>query len=97
MPDSEQKKFPGIIPDRVKETNKQILSQTLGFISSAFVLVAALAWNEAIKATITRYFPAGSGIVSLLIYALVVTIIAVLVTSYLSKLAGKDKTDEHPK
>lgn len=78
----------------LKETNRQIITQTMGFISSAFVLVAALAWNEAIKELITQYFNAGSGLASRIIYASLVTILAVLVTMRLNKLGEKFKEKE---
>lgn len=81
----------------IKETNKQIITQTLGFISSAFVLIAALAWNEAIKELITQYLPAGSGLISKIIYAVLVTILAVIVTMRLSKLGEKINPKEESK
>ncbi len=74
------------------ETNKKVISQTLGFISSAFVLVAALAWNEAIKELIGTYFKSGTGLISKLSYAVIVTIIAVIVTSRLTKISQGDKS-----
>ena len=61
-----------------------IAAQTLGFAVSGFSLIAALAWNEVVKALIQDYVKpylgANSGIISLLIYAVVVTIIAVIVS-----------------
>lgn len=75
----------------VKETNREILGQTLGLITSAFVLVAALAWNDAIHELITRYLNAGSGIISRFVYAILVTIIAAIVGMKLSKLSQKLK------
>ncbi len=81
--------------ETVKETNKAVLSQSLGFISSAFVLVAALAWNEAIKDLINRYFKADSGIISHFIYAIIVTIIAVAITMKLNSLAEKYKQEKN--
>jgi len=75
------------LSSQVRETNKKVITQTLGFISSAFVLVAALAWNEAIKELIGAYFKAGSGLISKLAYAVLVTIIAVVVTSKLAKIS----------
>ncbi len=79
----------------IAETNKQVLNQSVGFISSAFVLVAALAWNEAIKELITTYFHSGSGLVSRIIYAAIVTIIAVIVTARLNRIAEKYKKDSN--
>jgi hypothetical protein len=55
--------------------------------------VAALAWNELIRSFIDEYvktkISAGSGIISLLIYALIVTFLAVFITLQLSKLAER--------
>lgn len=86
--------LPSKITTHVKETNKQIITQTLGFISSAFVLVAALAWNDAIRELISSYFPSSSGLISRFIYALIVTGIAVIVTMRLSALGEKLKSGE---
>ena len=77
--------------ENVQETNRQVISQSVTFISSAFVLIAALAWNEAIKDLINQYFKTGSGLISKFIYALIVTLIAIIVTMRLNKLVGKYK------
>jgi len=65
----------------------------LKLATSGFGLVAALAWNELIKTFIKEYVRArisvGSEIISLAIYAIIVTVLAVLVTLQLSKLADK--------
>lgn len=75
--------------ESVKQTNKEIISQSLGLISSAFVLVAALAWNDAIKNLIMTYLKDRSGLISQFIYAIVVTAVAVIVTSRLNKILQK--------
>jgi hypothetical protein len=77
------------IKKEFEETRREVLSETLTLINSAFALVAALAWNEAIKALIDAYFPAGSGVYSKFTYALVVTLVLVFVTGRLSKLAAR--------
>ncbi len=55
--------------------------------------MAALAWNNVIKEFVdnyvTKWLPQGSGLASLLIYALAVTILAVLVTYNLSRILEK--------
>ena len=72
-------------------SNEMIDKLTL-LMTSAFGLVAALAWNEAIKSLIenfdlTKYGP--------WIYAVAVTILAVVVTVYLGKVAEEvKKVDE---
>ena len=67
----------------------------LRLATSGFGLVAALAWNELIKETVNQYikpFVGGaSGVISLLIYAIIVTFLAVVVTYNLSRLAEKSK------
>lgn len=73
----------------LQETKKQVFLQTATLINSAFVLVAALAWNDAIKQIIDRYVPAGSNLTSKLVYALLVTLIVVLVSMRLTKLINE--------
>lgn len=74
--------------------HKEVMGEILKLSTSAFGLVAALAWNELIKEVVTTYIKplagVSSGIISLLIYALIVTTLAVTVTISLSKLASKN-------
>lgn len=69
---------------------KEVLKQMLALSTSAFGLVAALAWNALIQELVSKYIEplmgGASGVISLLIYAVVVTLLAVLVTYNLSKL-----------
>lgn len=73
--------------------HKTVVEEILKLSTSAFGLVAALAWNELIKEVVTQYIKpiAGesSGIISLSIYAVIVTTLAVVVTINLSKLTKK--------
>ena len=71
------------------QTNKQVFFQSIALINSAFALVAALAWNEAIKAFIERFFPSGSGLYSRFAYALIITAFVVIVTSRLSRVMAR--------
>jgi uncharacterized membrane protein (DUF106 family) len=72
---------------------RDVLNQLLTLSTSGFGLIAALAWNELIKEVVESYIKplAGesSGMVSLLIYAVVVTLLAVLVTYNLTRLVKK--------
>lgn len=81
-----------------QEFKKQFADKLLKLVTSGFGLVAALAWNELIKELIRNYiepvFGGGSGIISLLIYALVVTFLAVLITYQLSKIVKSSKKEE---
>ena len=71
----------------------EIVKQMVTLSTSAFGLVAALAWNsviqEFVNSYIKKWLPAGSGIISLLVYALIITVLAVLITVQLSKLSEK--------
>ena len=79
----------------VKELTLAVVSQMLALATSGFGLVAARAWNEVIKQFIEDYVKPylgkGSGIVSLLIYAVGVTILAVAITVQLSKIQNRLK------
>jgi hypothetical protein len=72
---------------------KEILTQMLTLATSGFGLVAALAWNELIKEVVSDYIKplvgGNSGAISLLIYAVVVTLLAVFVTYSLTRLVKK--------
>ncbi len=68
---------------------KEILQAMAGLLTAAFGLIAALAWNEAIKAFITRYVPVGSELIGLFIYAILITIIAVVVTIFIGRALGR--------
>ncbi|MBM2820641.1 MAG: hypothetical protein HW405_401 [Candidatus Berkelbacteria bacterium] len=67
------------------------------FTTAAFGFVAALAWNETIKQFIDKFISPGSGFVSSLIYAMMVTFIAVFVTYYLGRVAQANKEKEEKK
>lgn len=59
--------------------NARILLQTMITLASASLgLVAALAWNEAIKATITAVFGTSDSLAGLHTYAILATILAVV-------------------
>lgn len=57
----------------------------------AFGLIAAGAWNKLIADVIALFLKPGSGIWAELIYAVLVTILAIVVVSNLAKLAEKDE------
>lgn len=66
----------------------QVLRQMLTLATSGFGLVSALAWNnlvqEFVNSYIKKWIPNQGGIISLLIYAVLITVFAVLVTVQLS-------------
>jgi len=78
---------------KVTKLSQEIAIQTLTLASSALGLVAALAWNEAIKSYIDLYikpyFAKGSGVVSLFIYALFITAITVIIAIQMARIKKK--------
>ncbi|WP_258888352.1 DUF5654 family protein [Sphingomonas sp. SUN039] len=63
--------------------------QTMIALASASLgLVAALAWNEAIKATLAK-LGLGDDLAGLYAYAIVATLVAIIVLSLLGRLASK--------
>ncbi len=75
----------------------QLLETTAALITAAFGLVAALAWNETIKSVIAIYFSSDSTVWGNLIYALIVTVIAVAATMLIARALGKLKAIEEKK
>jgi len=73
-----------------KNLHIEIVKQMVTLSTSGFGLVAALAWNgviqEIVNDYIKKWLPNGSGLISLLIYAIIITALAVFVTLQLSKL-----------
>lgn len=67
----------------------KIIGEGLTMMSAAFSFVAALAWNEAIKKLIDEFIPKGKGVLSLFVYASVVTVVAVLISSRLTTIKQK--------
>lgn len=78
-----------------EDLRRELIKQMVTLSTAGFGLVAALAWNDAIQAFFTeyidKYISAGSGVFSRFFYALLVTIIAVLVTYQLSKISKESK------
>ena len=69
--------------------SKEFVATMISLASAAFGVVAALAWNSAITALFNRYFEAGARLGALFIYAVVVTLIGVLVIVLLGRLATR--------
>lgn len=75
-----------------KSFHQELIGQLVTLSTSGFGLVAALAWNETIQQIVKDFIEPnipGSGLVSKLIYALLITSLAVLITYQLSKLASR--------
>ncbi len=69
--------------------NQEIVKALAGLITAAFGLVAALAWNTAIQEIFRVAFGEQSGVLPMIIYAVVVTIVAVIATIAIGRIAAK--------
>lgn len=66
------------------------LVQTMITLASASLgLVAALAWNEAIKTTIKEYFGTDESLAGLYTYAIIATVLAIVVLAILARVAAR--------
>ena len=72
-----------------RETTKIILQSMIALASAALGLVAALAWNDAIKETIKQFLGGDESLASKYTYAILATLIAVVVVLVLARLAAK--------
>lgn len=81
---------------KIKETSEQIKrevrSKSIGYILTALGLVAGLAWNDAISSSINQLFPFGkNSAVAKTIYAVIITLLVVTVSIYLTRFANKEE------
>jgi hypothetical protein len=72
----------------------EVIEKIAALATAAFGLVAALAWNGAIQAIFKKAFGTAEGIGPMLVYAIVVTIIAVIVTVWIGKASERSKKRE---
>ncbi|MEK7141268.1 MAG: DUF5654 family protein [Patescibacteria group bacterium] len=75
-----------------KKLHREILKQMVALSASGFGLVAALAWNNVIQELVNNYikpYLPNGGLLSLLLYAILITALAVTVTYQFTKLAEK--------
>jgi uncharacterized membrane protein YidH (DUF202 family) len=68
---------------------KEVIEKIAALITAAFGLVAALAWNEAIQEIFRLVFGEQSGVWAMIAYAVIVTIIAIVVTIWIGRVAEK--------
>jgi uncharacterized membrane protein len=68
---------------------KEVIEKIAALITAAFGLIAALAWNTAIQEIFRIIFGEQSGVLAMIFYAVVVTIIAVVITIWIGRVAEK--------
>jgi hypothetical protein len=72
-----------------RETTRIVLQSMIALASAALGLVAALAWNDAIKETIKQLMDSDDSLGSKYVYAIFATLLAVVVVLVLARLAAK--------
>lgn len=79
------------VNSEIDTLRKESLNKITTLLVTAFGLVAALAWNSAIQSIFSRIFGPTTDMVAMIGYAVFVTLIAVIVTIYLTRLAVKQQ------
>ncbi|RYY84992.1 MAG: hypothetical protein EOO15_18095 [Chitinophagaceae bacterium] len=72
-----------------KQTTRMALQSMIALSSAALGLVAALAWNDAIKESIKRLLGNDESLSSKYTYAVLATVIAVVVVLTLARIAAR--------
>jgi len=86
------KKGISAIKQKEQAIRKEVREKTIGYILAALGLVAGLAWNEAIKGSIDSIFPnSGNGLLVKFFYAIVVTLLVVIISMYLASLIRENE------
>ncbi|OPY31222.1 MAG: hypothetical protein A4E32_01672 [Methanomassiliicoccales archaeon PtaU1.Bin124] len=68
----------------------QVIEMTAALMTAAFGLLAALAWNGAISWAVKQFLGQEEGL-GLFVYAILVTILAVVMTLLIARMAAKAK------
>ena len=77
------------IKNGIEKVKREFKERVITLILGGFGLVAVLAWNEAIKTLFETIFPKQSELIGKFIYAIIVTIIVVLVSLRFRKIFQK--------
>lgn len=78
----------------LRKLQKEMIDKFSTLITTAFGFVVAFAWNGAVQAIFRDIFGITNEVVPLVTYAIVVTLIAIIVTIWISRLARRYKTIE---
>jgi hypothetical protein len=76
-----------------RKIEKEVRGKTFDYVLAALGLVAALAWNDAMKGVIEYFFPFSKDTILIkFIYAVLITIMIVIISVYLKiLLRGEDQ------
>jgi uncharacterized membrane protein YidH (DUF202 family) len=86
---SRRRSLKRIDPATVLVYVRNVIQTIITLASASLGLIAALAWNEAIRATMKKILGPEDSIPALYIYAIFATVLGIVVVSALSYLASK--------
>lgn len=69
---------------------KKLLEQVITLFTAATGVMAALAWNDAVQALFNSLFPKGEGIKERFIFAIMITAVAVLITTIFASFLDEE-------
>lgn len=72
---------------KVRTLTGEVVAQLLALATSALGLVAALAWNDAVQAVFKEYFPKAGGVWGRFLYAIFLSLVIIVITINLTRLA----------
>ncbi len=79
-----------VVVSKASRFSKEFIATVISLVSTAFGVVAALAWNSAIQEVFAKYIgTTGSRVAALFVYAALVTLIGVVVIVYLGRIATR--------
>ncbi len=74
---------------KVSRFSREFLATVISLMTTALGVVAALAWNSALTTWLSKFQSDQAQVVGLFIYAVLITLIAVLVIVFLARLATR--------
>ena len=74
-----------------KSLKAEVLDKMTDLATAGFGLVAALAWNDAIKSLFSIIFPQAGNVIAQFVYAVIITALVVFITMKLGKLTDLAK------
>jgi len=69
--------------------SREFVATVISLLTTALGVVAALAWNTALTAVFTEYLGKGARVAALFTYAVVITVIGVIVIIALARIATR--------
>lgn len=75
--------------EQENQLHTEVISQISLLLTSAFGIAAALSWNSAIQAIFKSVFGTADTVFAQLSYAIIITVIAVIVTRYIARAKRK--------